>query len=220
MRKLEEEIEELKEVVLKMGQMVEQIIEKAIKALIERDASLAEQTIKSDESINQMEVEIDERCLRILALHQPMAMDMRFVTSALRIGTDLERIADQAVNIAERAVSLCQKPQLKPLIDIPRMAHLVQQMLRCVLEGFVKRDAELARSVCPKDDEVDALNDQVFRELLTYMLQDASSIERALHLIIIGRCLERIGDLSTNIAESVVYMVQGKIIKHYADKEF
>jgi len=160
---------------------------------------------------------VDDWCLKLLALHQPMAADLRFITSAMRINTELERIGDLSVNIAERVISLNQEPQLKPYIDIPRMAEITKGMVKDVLDAFVKGDADLARSVCERDDQVDALNDQVFRELLTYMLSDPKTITRAVHLIIVSRCLERIADHTTNIAEGVIFMVRALVIKHHAD---
>ncbi|MCX5910078.1 MAG: phosphate signaling complex protein PhoU, partial [Deltaproteobacteria bacterium] len=183
-----------------MGGLAEQAINTAVEALVKRDTLLAEKTIAEDRKINEMEILIDEQCLRLLALHQPMAADLRFITSAMRINYELERIGDQAVNIAERVVALNQEPQLKPYIDIPRMAEITKQMVKDVLDAFVNGDATLARAVCERDDEVDGLNDQVFRELLTYMISDPKTISRAVQLIIVSRCLERIADHTTNIA--------------------
>jgi len=164
-----------------------------------------------------MEIAIDDMCLRLLALRQPMASDLRFITSAMKITTDLERMGDQAVNIAERAIFLNQEPQLKPYIDIPRMAEITQSMVKDVLDAFVNRDPKLARSVCERDDVVDGLNDQVMRELLTYMMSDPKAITRAVHLMIVARCLERIADHATNIAEDVIFIVDARVIKHRAD---
>ena len=213
----QQELNSLKESLLKMAGLAEQAIRNAIEALVERNTPLAEKTIAEDEKINAMELLIDERCLRLLALHQPMAADLRFITSAMRINTELERIGDQAVNIAERVISLNQEPQLKPYIDIPRMAQITQSMVKDVLDSFVNGDTNLARSVCERDDQVDALNDQVFRELLTYMMSDPKTITRSVHLIIVSRCLERIADHTTNIAEGVIFMVKALVIKHRAD---
>jgi len=148
-----------------------------------------------------------------------MAVDLRFITSSMKIITDLERMGDQAVNIAERSISLNQEPQLKPYIDIPRMAEITQSMVKDVLDAFINRDSHLARSVCERDDLVDGLNDQVFRELLTYMISDPKTITRAVHLMIVCRCLERIADHATNIAEDVIFMVDGLVIKHHADEK-
>ncbi len=213
----QQELNGLKESLLKMAGLAEQAIRNAVEALVERNTPLAEKTIAEDEKINAMELLIDEGCLRLLALHQPLAADLRFITSAMRINTELERIGDQAVNIAERVISLNQEPQLKPYIDIPRMAQITQSMVKDVLDSFVNGDTKLARSVCERDDQVDALNDQVFRELLTYMISDPKTITRSVHLIIVSRCLERIADHTTNIAEGVIFMVKALVIKHHAD---
>ena len=213
----QQELAKLKEQLLKMGGLAERAISNAIDALVKRDTPLAERTIGEDEKINKMELLIDEWCLKLLALHQPLAADLRFITSAMRINVELERIGDLAVNIAERVVSLNQEPQLKPYIDIPRMAEITKNMVKDVLDAFVNGDAELARSVCERDDQVDALNDQVFRELITYMLADPKTITRAVHLIIVSRYLERIADHATNIAEGVIFMVKALVIKHHAD---
>jgi len=214
---LQQELNRLKAELLKMAGLAEQAIRNAVEALVKRNTSLAEKAIAEDEKLNEMEILIDDRCLKLLALHQPLAADLRFITSAMRINIDLERIGDQAVNIAERAISLNQEPQLKPYIDIPRMAQITQSMVKDVLDAFVNGDAELARSVCERDDKVDALNDQVFRELLTYMMAESKTITRAVHLIIVSRCLERIADHATNIAEGVIFMVKALVIKHHAD---
>jgi phosphate transport system protein len=213
----QQELNKLKEQLLKMAGLAERAISNAIEALVKRDTPLAEKTITEDEKINEMEIRVDDLCLKLLALHQPLAADLRFITSAMRINTELERIGDLSVNIAERAISLDQEPQLKPYIDLPRMAEITQSMVKDVLDAFVNGDARLARSVCERDDQVDALNDQVFRELLTYMMSDPKNITRAVHLIIVSRCLERIADHATNIAEGVIFMVQALVIKHHAD---
>jgi phosphate transport system protein len=215
--RFQQELNQLKEHLLRMAGLAEQAISNAIEALVKRDTGLAEKTIAEDERINEMELIIDDWCLRLLALHQPMAADLRFIASAMRINTELERIGDQAVNIAERVMALNQEPQLKPYIDLPRMAEITQSMVKDVLDAFVRRDAQLARSVCERDDQVDGLNDQVFRELLTYMLSDPKTITRAVHLILVSRCLERIADHATNIAEGVIFMVKALVIKHHAD---
>jgi len=213
----QQELNKLKEQILKMGGLAEQAIKNAVEALVKRDTPLAEKTIAEDRHINEMEIAIDEQCLKLLALHQPLAADLRFITSAMRINYELERIGDQAVNIAERVILLNQEPQLKPYIDIPRMAEITKKMVKDVLDAFVNRDPVLARKVCERDDEVDALNDQVFRELLTYMMADPKTITRAVYLIIISRCLERIADHTTNIAEGIIFMVKALVIKHHAD---
>jgi len=211
------ELEELKINLLKMAVWVEEAISQAVQSLVKRDSELAKKTFAGEDRINRLEIEIDEMCLKFLALRQPMAADLRFITAAMKIITDLERIGDQAVNIAERAISLNEEPQLKPYIDIPRMAEIAQSMVKDVLDAFVNKDSKLARSVCERDDLVDGLNDQVFRELLTYMISDPKTITRAVHLMIVCRCLERIADHATNIAEDVIFMVDALVIKHHAD---
>jgi phosphate transport system protein len=213
----QKELQELKENLLKMATQVEGMIHDAVQSLVKRDSDLANQIFSREKQINELELFIDEMCLKLLALRQPLAVDLRFVTSAMKIITDLERMGDQAVNIAERALSLNQEPQLKPYIDLPRMAEIAQTMVKDVLDAFVNRDIQLARSVCERDDLVDGLNDQVVRELLTYMMSDPKTITRAVHLMIVARCLERIADHATNIAEDVIFMVSALVIKHHAD---
>jgi phosphate transport system protein len=214
-RHLDQELQHLKDELLRMASLAEEAIGKAVKALVSRDAVLTQQVIASDEAINVAEVEVDELCMKLLALYQPEATDLRFITMAFKINNDLERMGDLAVNIAECTLELLNEPLLKPLIDLPRMAELAQGMAKDSLDAFVRRDADLARAVCRRDDQVDQLNDQVFRELLTYMMQDPKSITRAVGLILVGRHLERIADHATNIAEDVVYLVQGRTIKHH-----
>ena len=213
----QKELEELKGNLLKMAALVEETIRDAVRSLVKRDSELAQQTFAKEDRINSLEIVIDDMCLRLLALRQPMAVDLRFITAAMKIITDLERMGDQAVNIAERAISLNQEPQLKPYIDIPRMAEITQSMVKDVLDAFVTKDSKLARSVCERDDVVDGLNDQVFRELLTYMMSDPKTTPRVVHLMIVCRCLERIADHATNIAEDVIFMVDALVIKHHAD---
>jgi len=213
----QKELEELKGNLLKMAALVDETIRDAVRSLVKRDSELAQQTFAKEDRINSLEIVIDDMCLRLLALRQPMAVDLRFITAAMKIITDLERMGDQAVNIAERAISLNQEPQLKPYIDIPRMAEITQSMVKDVLDAFVTKDSKLARSVCERDDLVDGLNDQVFRELLTYMMSDPKTTPRAVHLMIVCRCLERIADHATNIAEDVIFMVDALVIKHHAD---
>ncbi len=214
-RHFDEELKLLKERLLQMASRAEEAIARSVKSLVNRDSPLAEQVIKLDPLIDALEIEVDEQCLKLLALRQPIAIDLRFITSAMKINSELERIGDQAVNIAERSLELVKEPRLKPLIDIPRMATLSQGMVKNSLDAFVNKDAALARSVCESDDEVDNLNEQIFRELLTYMIQDTSTISRAVHLMLIGRHLERIADHATNVAENVIYFVKGKTIKHH-----
>ena len=212
----EQDIEALKERVLKMGGFVEESIRKSVKALVERDRNLAIEVIDGDTIVNNYDVEIEEECIRFLAIWQPSGSNLRFITTAIKIITDLERMGDLAVDICERAIELNDEPPLKPYIDIPRMAEAAQKMLKDSLDAFVARDAELALSVCAADDFVDNLNHQIFNELLVYMLQDPKNISRAVRLTYITKYLERIADHATNIAEMVVYMVQGKVIRHTA----
>jgi phosphate transport system protein len=213
----QKELQELKADLLKMAALVEEAISTAVQSLVKRDSDLGKKTFEGENQINKMEIDIEDRCLKLLALMHPMAADLRFVTSAMKIITDLERMGDQAVNIVERAVSLNQEPQLKPYLDIPKMAEIAQSMVKDVLDAFVNQDSRLARSVCERDDLVDGLNDQVFRELLTFMMSDSQTITRAIHLMIVCRCLERIADHATNIAEDVIFLVDARVIKHHAD---
>ncbi len=213
-RHFHEELDALKQTLLAMGALVEDQIRRAMRALIERDEALAHDVIERDQQVNAYDVEIDEKCVELLALYQPTAIDLRFITTTMKIVTDLERIGDQAVNIAQRSIELNQEPQLKPYIDLPRMAEKAQRMVKESLDAFVARDTELARQVCAKDDEVDGIKEQIFRELLTYMMSDAKTIPRAIRLILISRFLERVADHATNIAEMVVYMVESKMVRH------
>lgn len=212
----EQDINKLKERILKMGSFVEDAIQKSIKALVERDRNLAIEVIDGDAIVNNFDVEIEEECIRFLAIWQPSGSNLRFVTTAIKIITDLERMGDLAVDICERAMELLDEPPLKPYIDIPRMAEASQKMLKDSLDAFVAQDADLALTVCEADDFVDNLNVQIFNELLVYMLQDPKNISRAVRLTYITKYLERIGDHATNIAEMVVYMVKGKVIRHMA----
>jgi phosphate transport system protein len=213
-RHFHEELEGLKQTLLAMGALVEDQIRRVMRALIERDDALARSVIERDRQVNTYDVEIDEKCVELLALHQPAAGDLRFITTAMKIVTDLERIGDQAVNIAQRAVELNLEPQLKPYIDLPRMAEKAQAMVKESLDAFVARDTALARRVCGEDAAVDALNHQIFRELLTFMMEDARTIPRAIRLILIARFLERVADHATNIAEMVIYLVDSKMVRH------
>lgn len=215
-RRKEQDIDALKEKVLKMGSLVEDAIRKAVKALVDRDRELSISVIDGDSIVNAHDVEIEEECIRFLALWQPTGSNLRLVTTAIKIITDLERIGDLAVDICERAIELMDEPQLKPYIDIPRMAEASQKMLKDSLDAFVARDADKALAVCEADDFVDNLNHQIFNELLVYMLQDPKNISRAVRLTYISKYLERIADHATNIAEMVVYMVKGKVIRHMA----
>jgi phosphate transport system protein len=213
-RHFHEELEALKQTLLAMGGLVEDQIRRVMRALLERDDDLAREVVERDREVNAYDVEIDEQCVQLLALHQPAASDLRFITTAMKIVTDLERIGDQAVNIAQRALELHQEPQLKPYVDMPRMAEMAQNMVKESLDAFVTRDTELARRVCGEDAAVDALKEQIFRELLTFMMADPRTIPRALRLILISRFMERVADHATNIAEMVVYMVEGKMVRH------
>lgn len=213
-RHFHEELRTLKQTLLAMGGLVEDQIHRVMRALIERDESLAQEVIDRDRQVNAYDVEVDEKCVELLALHQPAAGDLRFITTAMKIVTDLERIGDQAVNIAQRAIELNREPQLKPYIDLPRMAENAARMVKESLDAFVNRDTALARRVCAEDEAVDALKEQVFRELLTFMMEDARTIPRAIRLILISRFLERVADHATNIAEMVIYMVEGKMVRH------
>jgi phosphate transport system protein len=215
-RQKEQEIKALKERVLKMGSLVEDAIRKAVRSLVDRDRDLAISVIDGDAVINAHDVEIEEECIRFLAIWQPTGSNLRFVTTAIKIITDLERMGDLAVDICERGVELLDEPQLKPYIDIPRMAEASQKMLKDSLDAFVASDADLALTVCEADDYVDNLNHQIFNELLVFMLQDPKNISRAVRLTYITKYLERIADHATNIAEMVVYMVKGKVIRHMA----
>lgn len=216
-RHFHEQLKKLNDTLLTMAVAVETSIAKAIDALVDRDNKLADEVISADNKINQLEILIDEQCLKLLATQQPMAVDLRFITSAMKINNDLERMGDHAVNIAELAKVLNEQERLKPLIDIPRMAQISQGMVKDSLESFINGNVEKARAVCIRDDNVDQLNDQLFRELLTYMLSDNRNIVRALDLILVSRNLERIADLSTNIAEEVIFIYQARSIKHHAD---
>jgi len=217
-RQFDEELKKLKERLLYMASLVEESIAMAIKGLKERKKELAQEVLKREESINLLDIEIDELCMRLFALRQPLASDLRFISSGMKIGSELERMGDLAENIAERTLELLKYPILKPLIDIPRMALLAQKMVKDSITAFINLDEKLARSVCERDDEVDNLNDQVFRELLTYMIQEPSTINRAVDLILVGRHLERIADHATNISEDVIYLVKGKTIKHHIEE--
>ena len=216
MVRLEEEISKLKKMLFEMATSVEEMIAKSIKALKDRNMIMAEEVIKSDAKINEMEIEIDNQCIKIFALYHPEAEDLRTVSMIMKINNDLERIGDHAVNIAEKTIYLADKPPVKPLIDIPRMADKAIQMLQESLDAFVNKDAQLAIDVCKSDDEVDALEPQIVRELVTYMISDPQTIDRSLTIILIAREIERVADLATNIAEDTYYIVSGKSLKHHS----
>lgn len=210
----EQDLRDLRERLLAMGAKVETLIAHSVKALTDRDSTLAENVIKSDKDVNRLEVEIDDLCRRILALRQPAASDLRLITTALKIVTDLERCGDLAVNIAERAIDLNQVPPLAPYVDTPRLAELAQQQVKKALDAFVSNDVVKAEEVLKGDDLLDALFLKVFNELLAYMMEDSKNIRRATALMFIAKHLERIGDHAMNVAEMVVYMVRGKDIRH------
>ena len=213
-RHFEKEEERLKEAILRLGAAVEGAILSAMKALTQRDPVTARAVLDNDEKLDQLELEVDRICTDIIALYQPTARDLRFVITALKIAPELERMGDLAGNISERAIELCTEPQLKPFIDIPRMAAIAQQMLRDSLDALVHHDADAARAVISKDDDVDVLMDQLFRELLSYMLEDPHTIGRAIRLMMVAKYIERIGDGATNICEMVVYLAEGRVIRH------
>jgi phosphate transport system protein len=210
----DEELLHLKEKLLKMGSLVEDAIKYSIESLVERDNALAERIIEHDRMVNTLDVEIDEESIRLIALRQPKAGDLRFITMAMKITTDLERMGDLAVNIAERALELNQEPVLKPYIDIPKMREIAQGMTRDALNAFVRKDKKLATDVIMRDDEVDDLKHDVLQELAFFMAQDPSTVSRAMKISFVATYLERIADHATNIAEMVIYLVEGKIIRH------
>ena len=214
-RHFQEELEALQARLLEMGGLAEERVRAAIQGLVTRDPGVIEKVLRGDEPINELHIEIDNRCFTLLALHQPMATDLRAIVSAVKINTDLERVGDLAVNIAEAATRYAMHPPVKRLIDIPQMGDIAQAMLHDALDSFVRRDIRLAQQVLDQDDLLDALKTQVFRELLTYMLHDPGTVEPALDLILISRHLERIGDHATNIAEDVIFMVSARDVRHH-----
>ena len=213
-RHFDEELADLKTKLLRMAAQTEDQIDQALTALVTRDSALAREVIERDHQINALDVEIDEESIRLLALHQPAARDLRLVTTAMKIATELERISDLSENVSERVIELNEEPQLKPYIDIPMMGNMARVMVKHSIDAFVKEDAQLARKVLTDDDYVDDLMEQLFRELLSYMLEDTRTISRAIRLSFIAKYLERMADHATNIAELVVYLVEGKIIRH------
>ncbi len=214
-RHFDEALKNLKEKILRMSGLVEESIGSSIKALLERNAELAYKVIKSDDAVNMLEIEIDDLCLKLLALYQPTAGDLRFITSMLKINNDLERIGDLAVNIGQRTLDLLKVPPLKLRLNIPKMAEASQKMLKDSLNAFVNKDSKLAYEVCKRDDEVDDLNHEIFMELLKCAPEEQTPVERVIDLILVAKNLERIADHSTNICEDVIYMVDGKVIKHH-----
>ena len=214
LRHFETELEELKEMILTMAGLVEKSLDDATQAVVDGDVELARAVIDLDDEIDQYEVEIDRRATEFIARHQPTATDLRFVIVAIKLGPELERIADNAVNIAKRVENLAGKPPVKPLIDLPRMLRLARAMVTDSIATYVARDAREARRVILRDDEVDALYMQIFRELLTFMIEDPATISRSIDLILIARFAERVADQATNIAEEVVYLVEARPIRH------
>jgi phosphate transport system protein len=216
-RHFQEELDALKERLLAMGGLAEERVRASVRALIDRDNAALDAVLGGDEPINDLHMELDDRCFKLLALHQPMAADLRVIVAVVKINTDLERVGDLAVNIAEAGKRYLQHPPVKPLIDIPRMGELAQKMLCDALDAFVRRDKALAEAVLAADDTLDALKTQIFRELLTYMLQTTAAIGPALDLVLISRHLERIGDHATNVAEDVIFILSAKDVRHQAD---
>jgi phosphate transport system protein len=212
-----EELEQLKSRVLEMSSLVESSINRSISAVVDKDESAAQEVLKNESRINQIEIEIDDFAVNLLALQQPMATDLRLIVSTLKINTDLERMGDLACNIAKRAMALIREPAVKPMLDIPHMAALVQSMVRKSLDAFVARDADLARSVLSSDDSVDSLRAASFHELISFMEKDPQNIRQALDLLGIVRHLERIADHATNIAEDVLFLVKGVDVRHHAE---
>jgi phosphate transport system protein len=215
-RHFAEELDELKQRLLVMGGLAEERLRAAVHALVERDRDLMTEVIKGDEAVNGLHLEIDDRCFKLLALHQPMAVDLRVIVAAFKINSDLERVGDLAVNVAEAAERYVTHAPVKPLIDLPRMADMARQMLHDALDAFVSRDAEAAQRVLTRDDVLDGLKNQIFRELLTYMLGDPRKIEPGIDLILVSRHLERVGDHATNIAEDVIFIVEARDVRHHA----
>jgi phosphate transport system protein len=213
-RRLDQDLDRVRQMLLKMGGMVEGMVAKATQSLLDRNNQLSTDVIEGDNEVDRLEIEIDELCHLILGTKQPTAVDLRFLVAVMKINGDLERIGDSAVNIAQSVLQLNDQPPLKPYIDLPRLSLLVQDMVRRSLDAFVRRDARLATGVCESDDEVDGLYKQLFRELLTYMIEDPKTVSRALHLLLISRNMERIADHATNIAEDVIYYVEGRDIRH------
>ena len=210
-----EELEALQGRLLEMGGLAEERVRAALHGLVQRDPAVINKVLSGDEPVNQLHIEVDNRCFRLLALHQPMATDLRAIVAAVKINTDLERVGDLAVNIAEAGKRYIGHAPVKQLIDIPQMGDIAQAMLRDALDAYVKRDSELATKVLNDDDRLDSLKAQVFRDLLTHMLQNQSTVEPSLDLILVSRHLERIGDHATNIAEDVIFMVSALDVRHH-----
>jgi phosphate transport system protein len=215
-RHFQAELEHLKARLLEMGGLAEEQVRLAVQGLVQRDRDLIARVLTGDDPLNALHIELDSRCFTLLALYQPMAVDLRSIVAAVKINTDLERVGDLAINIAEAAQRYVAHPPVKKLIDIPRMGNIAQGMLRDALDAFVRRDTALAQNVLNADDALDSLKTQIFRELLTYMLADPATIEPALDLILVSRHLERIGDHATNVAEDVIFMVSARDVRHHA----
>jgi phosphate transport system protein len=213
-RHFERDLDELKERLLWMGSLAERAVHQAVHAVFDADENLAHAVLNEENTINELQIEVDDRVVQLLALQQLMAADLRFVLAIARINNDLERIGDQAVNIAQSAQRIVRHPRVKPYVDLPRMGELAEKMMRDSLDSLVRRDVDLARSVLSRDDQVDQLRDQIFRELLTYMMGDSSVVYPAFELILVAKNLERIADHATNIAEDVIYMVAGSDVRH------
>jgi phosphate transport system protein len=216
---LGEKMTTLKRELTEYATLVEHMIEQSIQGLLRREKELLLEVIEKDEvKANNFEIELDELCTQLIAQYQPKARDLRTILMILKMNNDLERMGDHAVNIAESSLFLIERPPVKPLIDTPRLAEITMKMLKDSVDAFINEDAALARAVCERDDITDGLRDQILRELITFMSSDPSTIERSIHLIRISRNLERMADLSTNIGEDVIFMVQGKVIKHHKDE--
>ena len=217
MQHFQEELEALQNRLLEMAGVVESAIHSSVRSLVNRDQKEAARVLEHEERINHMEIEIDEHATRLMALYQPMAKDMRFLTAAIKINSDLERMGDLAVNVAERSLSLALQPPVRPLIDIPHMADLVESMVQKCLDAFVRRDGDVAREVLESDDAVDDLKDSIYEELMQFMESDPSTIRRAVDLMFVAHNLERIADHATNISEDVLFLVKGIDVRHHAE---
>src|SRR5229473_1733958 len=216
-RHFERDLNEVKERLLWMGSLAERAVHQAVHAVLDSDEQLANRVLQEEDAINELQMEIDDRVVQLLALHQLMAVDLRFALAVSRINNDLERIGDQAVNIAQGAQRILRHPRVKPYVDLPRMSEIAEEMVRDALNAVVRRDVELARGVLARDDQVDQLRDQIFRELLTYMMGDSWVVFPAFELILVAKNLERIADHATNIAEDVIYIVAGSDVRHGGD---
>lgn len=213
-RSLDQHLTKIRQNLLKMGGLVEQMIEQALRCLVDRDEAQGDAVLEQDKEVDRLEIELDEQCHTVMSRYQPTAIDLRFLVAVMKINNDLERMGDSAVNIVQSAYNLNKEPPLKPYIDLPRMAELVQSMVRDSLDAFVRRNADEARRVLAADDAIDGLYRQIFRELLTFMIEDPTTVSRSLHLLLVARNLERIGDHATNISEDVIYYVEGRDVRH------